>query len=66
MIDAKGLLSAMSEYIDAAAIEKAARDRYDGYEWGYHGYNLIVERDRAAERVAEELAAFVDARIRAA
>lgn len=62
---AKELAKALIDYIEAATAEKAAREKYDGYEWGYHGYSLISEKSLAAEHFVSELSALIDARIAA-
>lgn len=64
-MNAEELVRALTDYIEAAATEKAAREKYDGYEWGYHGYSLISAKSLAAEHFVSELSALIDARIAA-
>ena len=65
-MDVEDLVDALTDYIESAAEEKAAREKYDGYEWGYHGYSLIAAKRKAADAFGERLNAYVDARIAAA
>lgn len=62
-MDVEDLIAALTSYLEAAAEEKAAREKYAGYEWGYHGYSLLEAKGKAAEALGAKLDAYIDARI---
>ncbi|MEY2854631.1 MAG: hypothetical protein RL030_1763 [Pseudomonadota bacterium] len=60
------LIFALHQALHAEAEEAAARERYDGESWDYHGYNYMVASEVAASRFESELKSLIDARIDAA
>lgn len=61
--DITDVLNALSRVIDSTNEHDKAREKYDGYSWGYHGAGLIIERDQARKDFAERLDAYIDRRV---
>lgn len=62
-MDGEGLIRALTSYIEAASEERAARKRYEGYEWSYDGFRLVEAKSKAGEVFGEMLNEYIDARI---
>lgn len=62
-VDISDVLNALARVIDSTNEHDAARDKYEGYSWGYHGAGLIYNRDEARDDFAKRLDAYIDQRI---
>lgn len=60
------LVDSLMRAMESALEESDAREKYDGYDWGYHGYPLIQAKEEAAERFGKLLADYIDQRIQVA
>ena len=56
----------MKEWFDAVAAHEKALGEFNGYSWGYHGYEYIQRMVRAQEEFEKALNAIIDARVAAA
>jgi hypothetical protein len=65
IVSTENLLDALDDYIRAKTVYDKARDRYDGYEWGYHGYDERTRMDNARKQFQIELDEYIDKRIEA-
>ena len=59
-MDATKLLDALERALTARAEERAARENYDGVDWGYHGYEYAKARKDAEEDVEFALEDYVE------
>ncbi len=59
------LISTLREVLRAEAEEAEAKERYDGYDWGYHGFRYAEASRWAGEDFGKALDAVIDARVRA-
>jgi hypothetical protein len=57
------LISALRDLLRATDEEATARAAYQGYDWGYHGFQLGEAKRAAEEDFERELTAFIDKRI---
>jgi hypothetical protein len=60
------LVYALRQVLRAKQEEQDARERYDGYEWGYQGFQWAEASLKAGEEFAAALNEAIDARVRAA
>ena len=60
------LVDALRQVLRAEQEEQEAKDRYDGYEWGYHGFQWFEASRKAGEAFQAALDETIDARVRAA
>ena len=60
------LVYALRQVLRAEQEEQDARERYDGYDWGYHGFQWAEASRKAGEEFAAALNEAIDARVRAA
>ena len=60
------LIYALRAVLMAEQDEQDARKRYDGSDWGYHGFQWAEASREAGERFAAALDEVIDARVRAA
>ena len=59
------LVYALRQVLRAEQEEQEARERYDGYDWGYHGFQWAEATRKAGEEFAAALDEVNDARVRA-
>ena len=59
------LIYALRQVLRAEQEEQDARERYDGYDWGYHGHQWAEASRKAGEEFAEALNEAIDTRVRA-
>jgi peptidoglycan/xylan/chitin deacetylase (PgdA/CDA1 family) len=59
------LIQALRDVLRAETEEAEARERHDGYDWGYHGYRWAEESRKAGEAFQAALDEAIDARVRA-
>ena len=59
------LIYALRQVLRAEQEEQEARERYDGCEWGYHGFQWAEASRKAGEEFAAALDEVIDARVRA-
>lgn len=57
------LVQALEDVIETRREEREARQRYEGCEWGYHGYSLMHASQKAMERFEQELGRVIAARV---
>ena len=60
------LIYALRQVLRAEQEEQDARERYDGYDWGYHGFQWAEASRKAGEEFAAAFNEAIDARVRAA
>ena len=60
------LVYALKQVLRAEQEEQDAKNRYDGYDWGYHGFSLAEETRKAGEAFQAAIDEAIDARVRAA
>ena len=60
----ESLVDALIDALRARQEYRDARDRYDGPDWGYHGWALSEEAREATEALKREFDAAVDDRVR--
>jgi hypothetical protein len=60
------LIQALRDVLRAETEEAEARERYDGYDWGYHGFQWAEASRKAGEAFQAALDEAIDARVRAA
>jgi hypothetical protein len=58
------LVYALRQVLRAEQEEQDARERYDGYDWGYHGFQWAEASRKAGEEFAAALNEAIDARVR--
>lgn len=61
--DAENLIKSLVDAIKSRLKHDEARDKYEGYDWGYAAHNLIDEMDKDAENFARDLNAYIDKRV---
>jgi hypothetical protein len=54
---------ALRTYIQRATDEREARNKYDGYSWGWHGAALIGEVRDAEKALTDALDTYIDGRV---
>jgi len=59
------LILALRDVLRAETEEAEARERYDGHDWGYHGFQWAEESRKAGEAFQAALDEAIDARVRA-
>ena len=59
------LVGELRQVLRAEQEEQEAKERYDGYEWGYHGFQFFEASRKAGEAFQSALDEAIDARIRA-
>ena len=57
------LVYSLRQVLRAEQEEQGARERYDGYEWGYHGFHWAEASRKAGEEFAAALNEAIDARV---
>ena len=57
------LIQALRDALRAETEEAEARERYDGYEWGYHGFQWAEASRKAGESFQTALDEAIDARV---
>lgn len=62
----QNLISALMDVLSTSEDEKKARDAYQGYEAGYHGYELAKAKDAAIDNFEKALGKVIDDRVSAA
>ncbi len=62
----QSLVDSLQSALAAMTERDAARDKYQGYEWGYAGYDLNKKADETAAVFGERLEELIDARVQAA
>jgi len=65
-VDIEDLMRSLTTYIQVSQDERIARDKYDGYSWGYHGSSLLAECHEAAKVFEGRLNDYIDGRIKSA
>jgi hypothetical protein len=60
------LIQSLRDVLRAETKEAEARERYDGYDWGYHGFLWAEASRKAGEAFQAALDEAIDARVRAA
>jgi len=55
------VMSAMADYANAQSIHDAAREKYNGYSWDWHGSDYIDAVDRARTSAEQVLEQYIDA-----
>lgn len=55
------VMAAMADYANAQSIHDAAREKYDGYSWDWHGSSYIDAIDRARTSAEQVLEQYIDA-----
>lgn len=55
------VMSAMANYAMAQGEHDVARDKYDGYSWGYHGSSYIDAVESAQEHAERVLEQYIEA-----
>jgi hypothetical protein len=55
------VMSAMADYASAQSDHDVARDKYQGYSWGYHGHSYIHAVDSAKEHAESVLEQYIQA-----
>lgn len=60
------LVYALRQVLRAEQQEQDARERYDGYNWGDHGFQWAEESRKTGEEFAAALNEVIDARVHAA
>ena len=55
------VMSAMADYANAQSRHDAAREKYDGYSWGWYGSSYIDAVDRARDAAEKVLEQYIDA-----
>ena len=60
------LVGELRQVLRAEQEEQEAKDRYTGYEWGYHGFQWFEASRKAGEEFHAALDEAIDARVRAA
>ena len=60
------LVCALRKVLRAEQEEQDARELYDGYYWGYHGFQWAEASRKAGEEFAAALNEAIDSRVRQA
>lgn len=55
------VMSAMADYASAQSEHDVARDKYEGYSWGYHGSSYIDAVESAREHAQSVLEQYIEA-----
>jgi len=58
------LIQALRDTLRAETEEAEARERYDGYDWGYHGFHFAEVSRKSGEAFKAALDEAIDARMR--
>lgn len=65
-MDVQTLVQAFEDCIKARTEHDRALGEYDGYSWGYAGYNYVNSMNAAAEDLGKRLDQYIDQRVAAA
>jgi hypothetical protein len=60
----RDLIDSLIKVVNAFNEENDELNRYEGYEWGYHGWRYTSAREDAMKGFEKELNAYIEARIR--
>lgn len=61
LLSIDAVMSAMANYAEAQSDHDVAREKYEGYSWGYHGSSYIDAVNSAKERAQEVLEQYIEA-----
>jgi hypothetical protein len=57
------VVQALENYLDAKRTHDQARDRYEGYSWGYFGRDYVDRMESNAEDFGNRLNALIESRV---
>lgn len=57
------LIESMMRAVKSRMEHDKARDKYDGYSWGWHGRDSVERMERDAAQFAQHLDAYIDKRV---
>lgn len=63
-METRELIEALQYAVETKIEHDKARDAYDGYEWGYHGYSDIKKMDDAADEFGAALNEFIEQKVK--
>ena len=55
----EALAQSLMDYIEARQEQTTARDKYEGYEWGYYGHPYFESVETAAEKFQKQLDKYI-------